>query len=89
MGAKAISIVAVIVALAALGFSAWAFMEAQDANEKADNIIETLEDPQVAGIPLEDDGSLDEEALQEQFQQQPAPEDLEEEFDADDLEDLE
>lgn len=87
MDAKVLGVVGVIVALAALGMSAWAFMEAQDANQKADNIIETLEDPQVAGLPLEDDGTLDEEALQEQFQQQqPAPEDLE---DLEDFEDLE
>ncbi len=87
MDAKVLGIVGVIIALAALGMSAWAFMEAQDASQKADNIIETLEDPQVAGLPLEDDGSLDEEALQEQFQQQqPTPEDLEDLEDLDNIE---
>ena len=86
MNAKVLSIVAVVVALVALGLASWSFMEAQDANEKADNLIETLENQQVAGIPLEDDGSLDEEAWQELLQPQPTPEDFEDEFDMEDLE---
>lgn len=87
MDSKTLSAVALIVALVALGVAAFSLWQVQDASQKVDNLIESLQDEQLGfGDLLQDDGSIDEDELEQLFEQQPSPEDFEE-FEDEDLDD--
>lgn len=80
MNSTVLSGIAVVLAAAALALGGWAFMQAQDANTKVDNLIESMTDRRLGGVPINDDGSLNEEELQQLMQPQQSmdPEELEE-----------
>lgn len=70
---------ALVLAVAALAFAFLAFTQAREANTKADNLVETLGSQQLFGVPMKENGSVDEEELQKLMQQrQPSQEELEE-----------
>lgn len=67
---------ALVLAVAALALGWMAYSQAQDAQETNDNLVESLQ-TLAPGI-VDDEGAVDESALQPQQPQQPSEEEMEE-----------